>query len=260
MRKRLRDRKSALAVMFLDGLNRIVLKLRFGRRLLVRGLENLPATGSYLLVSNHTTRWDGLIVRRLINRNANFMVAPGELTGLQGLVLPLGGAFPADSHFDLRQYFWEQVVKGEPMVIFPEGDIYRDGVTHRFKSGAARMALTCGAAAVPIPVIPIAIRHLPDGTAMVSIGKAIAVEPYVAENMRDAGSGVRNLTSRMYREVSGLCEELGAENEEASRNNLIPLRSWMPRTERKLSVAAGATGNSVERRETKYLTGASLGG
>jgi 1-acyl-sn-glycerol-3-phosphate acyltransferase len=260
MRKRLRDRKNSAAILFLDGLNRFVLNLRFGKRLMVRGLENLPTNGSYLLVSNHTTRWDGLIARRLINRRANYMVSPNELTGVQGLVLPLGGAFPADAvAYDLRQYFWEQVVKGEPVVIFPEGDIYRDGLTHRFKSGAARMALTCGAAAIPLPVVPMAIRHLPDGTAIVAIGAPIDVQPYVAENMRDAGAGVRNLTARMYREVSGLSEDLGIEAEESSRNTLVPLRSWMPKQKETVGIAVKVSA-SGERRAPKHLTSAPLGG
>lgn len=230
MRKKLIDRKNRLAALFLDALNRVVLKFRFGRRLMVSGLEKLPARGSYLLVCNHTTRWDGLIVRRLVNRSSNFMVSPNELKGLQGLLLPLGGAFPADSSYDLREFFWERVLKNEPVVIFPEGDIYRDGVTHRFKSGAARMAITCGNAGVPLPVIPMAIRHLPDGSAHIAIGDLINTNDYVVENVREAGSGVRNLSSRMYREVSGLCEQLGLAAEEPARNKLIPLRSWSNET------------------------------
>jgi 1-acyl-sn-glycerol-3-phosphate acyltransferase len=242
MRKKLLDRKNRLAMVFLDALNRIVLKLRFGQRLMVSGMENLPARGSCLIVCNHTTRWDGLIVRGLISRTSNFMVSPNELKGLQGLLLPLGGAFPADSSFDLRQFFWERVLKEEPVVIFPEGDIYRDGVTHRFKSGAARMAVTCGTAGMPLPVIPMAIRHLPDGSATVAIGEPIPTQAYVGENMREAGSGVRNLTLRMYREVSALVEELGDAAEEPARNKLVPIRSWSNEARKVRQIARARVG------------------
>src|SRR5437763_1664583 len=112
------------------------------------------------------------------------------------------------------------------MVIFPEGDIYRDGATHHFKSGAARMAMTCGAAGVHLPIFPMAIHHLPGGSATALVGDAIDIEEYVAANMRDNGSGVRALTSRLYREVSGLHEELGATAEPVRRYRQSPLKWW----------------------------------
>ena len=59
------------------------------------------------------------------------MVSPNELTGLQGFLLSRVGAFPAHPRLDFVSHVLNQFKKGEPFVIFPEGNVWRNGHTFR---------------------------------------------------------------------------------------------------------------------------------
>src|SRR5262249_15512274 len=123
------------------------------------GLENIPVDGPFLAIANHQSRWDGLLLFKAINRVANYMVSPNELKGFQGRVIKSLGGFPADPRFNLMPYMEERLLKGEGIAIFPEGNVFRDGIMHPFKKGAARLILTCYEKGIDLPVIPIAIHY-----------------------------------------------------------------------------------------------------
>ena len=147
MAAKLVDRKSKIAMTMLGWLCRRLVADRFPE-LTVSGIENIPKTGPFLLLANHTSRWDPLVVYTLLNRDANYMTHPNELKGLQGLVLPTIGAFPADRSLDLDEFIVGQVKRGEPIVIFPEGGIFSDRRLHPFKKGTAHLLLACQDAGV----------------------------------------------------------------------------------------------------------------
>src|SRR5205814_7906853 len=100
MKRQLKDRKSSIAHMLLGPVNRLLIRSHF-KDIDVSGIENIPEEGSFILVSNHVSRWDGLLLGDLIARPCNFMVSPNELKGWQGVVLPTVGSFPADPGYDL---------------------------------------------------------------------------------------------------------------------------------------------------------------
>lgn len=199
------------------------------RRMQVTGLSEIPKQGAFLLVCNHVSRWDGLIVQKLIGRPANFMVSPHELSGLQGKVLRSMGAFPADSRYDLTSFAKRQAAKGEALVVFPEGDIYRTGSTQRFRSGAARLALSCAANGIRLPIIPMAISYPDEQTVEVSIGESIDVSDYQQECNRAEGSAIHVLTTRLQREVSFLRRNLGQERDTLSLYDQKPNLRWVSR-------------------------------
>ena len=103
MANRVVDQKNALTVGFWGVVNKIVCAIHF-RQFQIKGQENLPKSGPYLLIANHSSRWDPLVLMHLINaRMANYMTHPNELKGFQGFVLRSVGAFPADPrNFTLR--------------------------------------------------------------------------------------------------------------------------------------------------------------
>lgn len=204
MKFKLADRKNALVYAFWSTVNRVVLRKKFAQ-IKIEGIENVPRDRGFILISNHSARWDGLVVYNLINRPANFLVHPNELRGFQGVVLKSMGAFPASTQFDLQAHIEAQLRKGEAVVIFPEGDIHRDGVTHPFKSGAARFALNAVRAGVELPILPIAIRYEDKtGGVSISIGESIAAVDYLNDFQREPAQAVRCLTNRMQREVEYL--------------------------------------------------------
>lgn len=203
------DRKNLITYTFWNLVNIILIAFRF-KNFQVIGRENLPKTGAFLLLPNHTSRWDGLVVYRAIARPSNFMVSPNELLGVQGQVLTSMGAFPADPRAGIIDYALNQLSKGEGVVVFPEGNIFTDGVTHPFKNGAARIALSCASKGLSIPVIPAAINYAADrSVAQMVIGEPIALETYLAQFKDDQLPALRKLSDRMHREVCYLRETIG---------------------------------------------------
>jgi 1-acyl-sn-glycerol-3-phosphate acyltransferase len=152
------DRKNKIAQSFFTWLNKVVLGLHF-QELKFSGLEHIPASGPFLAIANHQSRWDGLLLFNAINRVANYMVSPNELKGFQGNVIRSLGGFPADPRSNLLPYMQERLLHGEGIAIFPEGDVFRDGIMHPFKKGAARLILDCYEKGIELPVVPIAIHY-----------------------------------------------------------------------------------------------------
>lgn len=209
-KKELIDRKNALVYAFWMLVNRIIIAIRF-RELQIIGKQNLPKSGPFLLLSNHITRFDGLIVYQMIDRPANFMVSPNELIGMQGHVLSTMGAFPADPRADIINHALAQFKKGEGIVVFPEGNIFRDGSTHNFKNGAAKIAQAAVEQGIDIPVVPAAIHYADDGrVAQIALGPAVKASEYFGQSNKATNNILRTFCERMHREVCHLRASLGS--------------------------------------------------
>lgn len=227
MKLQLTDRKNALVYAFWSTVNKLVLTYKFRGRVQIRGLENIPKNKGFMLVANHSSRFDGLLVYHLINRPSNFLVHPNELKGFQGLVLRSMGAFPASTQFDLHSHIEVQMRKGEGVVIFPEGDVYRDGTTHAFKSGAARFALNMVRNGVDVPIVPVALRYAEDMTSvLIEVSEPLEAADYYQEFQSEPAQAVRKLTDRMYREVCHLRAALGAKLDAVKLFDQRPSRNW----------------------------------
>jgi len=201
MQKIFVDRKSRLTVGFFYLLNKVVSRWHF-KRLNIEGNENIPSHGSFMLIANHTSRWDGPVLMETIRRASNWMVSPNELKGLQGLILRSVGAFPANSRFDLIDFVAQQITKGEPVVIFPEGNIFRDGQTHPFKSGAARIILTAKALGIDIPVVSAVIRYVDQASVKVVVSKPVYVNSQFSDCQINHHEKVRRLTDDLQEKLS----------------------------------------------------------
>ena len=236
MTRRLIDRKSWLAYIVFSWLNKLVVRWHF-KQMHVRGLENIPQSGPFLLVSNHISRFDGLVIHELIGRPSNWMVSPNELKGLQGVILRSMGAFPANALCDLVNFLRLRTAQGEGIVIFPEGDIYRDGATHPFKNGAARIALSCAKAGIPFLLVPLAVSYN-DGlwhTASVNIGEPIELEMYLRDFSPQSNMGIRDLTVRLFREVCQLRQNLGENKDNLTLFTGRAVKTWVKRRSAALS-------------------------
>lgn len=215
MKKQLlvKDHKNWLGYTFWNTVNEVVLHTHFSSIELI-GTQNVPKTGSFLLVSNHCSRWDGLLVQHLIGRRANYMVSPNELIGAQGGAIRAVGAFPADPRYNIMEHMRKQIEKGEPVVIFPEGTVYYDGTTHTFKKGAARIVLSCGAEGVSIPIIPMGINYTTDALnrsrAHGVVGTPIDAHEYIAAYLEEPQAALSRLSTALHREVCHLRHAAGA--------------------------------------------------
>jgi 1-acyl-sn-glycerol-3-phosphate acyltransferase len=226
MKFKLADRKNALVYAFWSTVNKVVLRRKFVE-IEVEGRENIPQNQGFMLVANHSARWDGLLVYNLINKPSNFLVHPNELKGFQGAVMKSMGAFPASTRFDLQGHIENQLRKGEPIVIFPEGDINRDGQTHSFRSGVARFALNAVRAELNVPMVPVAIHYVDSlKKVKITVGAPIAAEDYADEFRRESGAAVRALASRLQREVAHMRYEMGAKQEAVHLFGTSPNHNW----------------------------------
>lgn len=220
------DQKNKLSYSMLNWINQISVAHHFAD-IRVEGAHKLPK-GPFILISNHTTRWDGPIVQTLIGRPANYMVSPNELRGLQGFLLRTFGAFPADPKLDLLVFMKNQAAKNEVIVIFPEGNIYRDGTTHHFKPGAARTALLCADSNLNVPIVPIAVDYSRSENEVVRImvGDPIDVRERVEAYRRDPSNAIYTLSQQLHREVCHLRAALGSRRDRETVFEGKPIRSW----------------------------------
>jgi acyl carrier protein len=125
----------------------------------VRGLDNLPDTGSHVLVANHASYLDGVALVAALPRPHVF-VAKNELSGqfVAGTYLRrLGTEFV--QRFEAQQSVADAnrlaalPTQGAPLALFPEGTFTRAAGLKPFYLGAFMAA-----ARSAVPVIPVAIR------------------------------------------------------------------------------------------------------
>ncbi|URR35233.1 1-acyl-sn-glycerol-3-phosphate acyltransferase [Thermosynechococcus sp. HN-54] len=138
------------------------------RTLEVTGQDHLPKTGPVILAPTHRSRWDALIIpyvtgRRVSGRDLYYMVSHDEMLGVQGWIIGRCGGFPvntkAPSVSALRTGV-ELLRQGQALVVFPEGNIFRDRQIHPLKPGLARLALQAAQRCEEaIKIVPILLEY-----------------------------------------------------------------------------------------------------
>lgn len=132
-------------------------------RVRATGREHLPREGPALLVCNHVTKVDWLIIASVCKRPIRFVMSPGLLK------LPfLGWLFrdvniistpstreSAETHELPPDRIASALAGGHVVCIFPEGTVTKDGRMQPFRPGLERIVER-----TPVPVIPMALRGL----------------------------------------------------------------------------------------------------
>jgi 1-acyl-sn-glycerol-3-phosphate acyltransferase len=137
--------------------------LRWWVRLEVRGLENLPAAGPILVVSNHDAWLDPLVILESMmwrSRQLRFL-AKASLWNFRPFAWILSGAgqIPirrGESDVAAIEAAVAALDRGEAIGIFPEGTLSR-GEELRARRGVARLALAC-------PEAPVVLAAVQGGT------------------------------------------------------------------------------------------------
>jgi len=138
-------------------LTRLVYRFR------VEGDEHIPEKGAALLVCNHVSYVDAVLLMAASPRPIRFIMDHRIFaTPVLGWLFKLGKAIPiAPQREDPQAYeraFAEArkvLDEGDLLAIFPEGGITRDGTLGEFKGGMMKVL-----ASHPVPVVPLALKNL----------------------------------------------------------------------------------------------------
>jgi len=132
-------------------------------RISKRGLDHIPENGPALLVCNHVSFMDPLVIMGCVRRPVRFVMYYKifDMPLLKWLfraakAIPIAGA--KEDERLMQRAFAEvdkELADGNIVCIFPEGGITRDGTIQRFRPGLERIL-----AQRPVPVVPLALRGL----------------------------------------------------------------------------------------------------
>ena len=152
------------------------------------GLDNIPETGPAVLVCNHVSFVDALLVGGSIRRPVRFVMYYKIFQiPLLRFIFKTAKAIPiasAKEHASLLEQAFDQIDQeleaGNLVCIFPEGGISRDGEVQRFRPGIEKIIDRRG-----VPVIPIALGGL-----------------WGSWFSRKTGGGLRKIPGRLWAKVS----------------------------------------------------------
>lgn len=132
-------------------------------RLKITGRENIPREGPALLVCNHVSFIDWMIVAAAVKRPVRFVMDHHFMKGFllkrifnRAKVIPIAPGW--ENPTVLQEAFQTialELSQGELVCIFPEGKITKDGKMNPFKPGVERILQD-----TPVPVIPMALTNL----------------------------------------------------------------------------------------------------
>lgn len=132
-------------------------------RLRAQGIDHIPDEGAALVVCNHVSYMDALILAASIPRPVRFVmyyrifnIPVMSWIFRTARAIPIAGA--REDPVLMQRAFDEidrALADGEIVGIFPEGALTRDGEIAAFKSGVERIL-----AQRPVPVIPMALRGM----------------------------------------------------------------------------------------------------
>ena len=149
-------------------------------RLEKSGLENIPESGPAVLVCNHVSFVDALIIAAACSRPARFVMDHSifripvlNFVFRTGRAIPIA---PARDNPDLLEKAYDEIARaleaGDIVCIFPEGRITDTGEIYSFRGGVKRIIDR-----TPVPVVPLALRGL-WGSFFSRMGGAAMTRPF----------------------------------------------------------------------------------
>lgn len=186
--------------------------LRLLFRFDVRGTQNIPRSGNYVLIANHLNWLDefALLLLFPVEPRIHFLADPTLLVTRKAqwfIVRQTGGFVPVDRDHHGDQALFRHVDRaleiGGSVAIFPEGNYGpTEGELMPFKKGFAHFAIKAG-----VPVIPVALSGTKDlwlrKRIQVVIGEAISPEGHSPESLTEAGYQRVKELMPAYHEESG---------------------------------------------------------
>ena len=184
-------------------------------RVRIRGLEHVPASGSYIIAPTHRSLLDIPFAAFVTRRRIRFM-AKEELFAkpwLARLLTALGGFPVSRGSADRAALRTAQdiIESGEPTALFPEGTRLEGREVGELFDGAAYLAARTG-----VPILPVGIggseQILASGHVLPRLRRvAIVVGPPIAPPVRTGSAvnrpAVRATTAELHRSLQRLLVE-----------------------------------------------------
>ena len=202
----------------LQFIGRPIMKLYF--RLRIEGRENLPKEGACIIVANHTSFLDPILICGILPRIIHYM------TYAYFYYLP-------QLHWICKRVYCIPLKKdgkdisalkkalrllkdGEIVGIFPEGARSETGKLAKAKPGVALIALKAN-----VPIIPIGIRGayeaLPKGSKFpkphpitINFGKPFMIQDYMDVNTQKSSELQQKITDLIMSKIAEVCSSTGA--------------------------------------------------
>jgi len=188
-------------------------------RLEVRGRENLPAEGAYIVSPIHRSNLDTPVLSAITTRRLRYMGKESlwKSRGLGWLLTALGG-FPVQRGTADREALKAGLAcieRGEPLVMFPEGTRQFGPEIAEMFDGPAYVACRTG-----VPIVPVGMGNteaaMPKGSKFIRPVKMVIVigrpiePPPLKESGRVSRKAVHALTTRLGEEIQELFDEAQA--------------------------------------------------
>jgi 1-acyl-sn-glycerol-3-phosphate acyltransferase len=123
-------------------------------RFRAQGACQLPASGPAIVVANHPSDVDPILLAVSFPRTLHFLADAVQFRrGFVGPVIRRLGAFPIDKGSADRhalQTALDLLRHGEVVAVFPEGDLYRQAEPELFRPGIGFLAARSGAPVIPV--------------------------------------------------------------------------------------------------------------
>jgi len=138
-------------------------------RLELHGIEkHVPDEGAALIVCNHVSYMDALILAATIPRPVRFVMYHRIFDiPVMNWIFRTARAIPIASPREdaaLMERAFDAIdaalAEGEPVGIFPEGALTKDGEIAAFKSGVEKILARAAARGQVVPVVPMALRGM----------------------------------------------------------------------------------------------------
>ena len=137
-------------------------------RLRAHGIDHIPEEGPALVVCNHVSYMDALILAASIPRPVRFVMYYRifDIPVMRWIfrtakAIPIAGAREDPA---LMQRAFDEIdaalADGQVVGIFPEGRLTADGDIAAFKSGVEKILARAAQAGRPVPVVPMALRGM----------------------------------------------------------------------------------------------------
>ena len=182
-----------------------------------KNLDKIPEEGAAVLVCNHVSYVDALILAGCHHRPTRFVMdkSIAEMKGLKGL-FKMAKTIPicspkrdVDTYNRAFEKIKEELEAGNLVCIFPEGKLTKTGEIDEFKAGIERII-----GETPVPVIPMALEGLwgsffshKDGHALTTIPRrfwskvqVMADAPIPADQV--TASGLQEKVESMYQKLA----------------------------------------------------------